>query len=201
MLDAHLRRIIDPWLLPWARSLARAGVSANAVTGVAFAAGLGSAASVAEGWFGWALALLALGRLCDGLDGLVAAVTRRTDLGGYLDIVADFVFYGAVPLAFAVHDPAANAVPAAGLLASFYVNGATFLAYAAVAARRGLGEGARGPKAIHFTAGLAEGGETILAFAVAMVWPALFPAMCWVFAALCLATALSRVVLAWRSFR
>lgn len=201
MFDAHLRRVIDPWLLPLARRLAGAGVSANAVTGLAFAAGLGSAGAVAAGHFGWALVLLALGRLGDGLDGLVAAVTRRTDLGGYLDIVGDFVFYGAVPLAFALHDPGVNAVPAAVLLTSFYVNGASFLAYAAVAARRGMGEEARGPKSIYFTAGLAEGGETILAFAVAMAWPGLFPAMCWVFSALCAVTAASRVLLAWRRFR
>ena len=32
-----------------------------------------------------------------------------SDLGGFLDIVLDFVFYGAIPLAFVILDPAANA--------------------------------------------------------------------------------------------
>ena len=104
-----------------------------------------------------ALALVPLSRLADGLDGAVARARRPTDFGGLLDIVCDFVFYGAVPLAFAWRDPAATACAAAFLLFTFYVNGASFLAYAALAAKRGLETTTRGVKSIYFTAGLVEG--------------------------------------------
>jgi phosphatidylglycerophosphate synthase len=135
------------------------------------------------------------------LDGAVAAARQRTDRGGFLDIVCDFVFYGAVVLAFALRDPAANAVPAAVLLFSFYVNAATFLAYAAIAAKRGLETTSRGHKTIYFTAGLAEGSETIAVFIAMLLLPQWFAVLAHGFAALVLVTALSRSIIAWTTFR
>lgn len=200
MFDAGLRRLLDPLLLRLARPLAASGIGADAVTAISFVAGLACAAAVVAGAHGLALGLLALGRACDGLDGIVAGLTRRTALGGFLDIVADFAFYGALPFAFALRDPDANALAAAFLLLTFYVNGASFLAYAAVAARQGRTEEPRGPKSIHYTAGLAEGGETIAVFTAMLVWPGAFPWLAWAFGALCILSALARVLLAWRSF-
>lgn len=200
MLDGTLRRLIDPPLARAGRALARAGVGADAVTVAGLLAGFACAGAVAGRIDGWALALLAAGRILDGLDGAVAGATRRTDRGGFLDIVCDFAFYGAVPLAFAFRDPATHALPACALLFSFYVNGASFLAYAAVAAKRGLDTAQRGAKSIYFTAGLAEGTETIACFAAMMIWPNLFPALAYGFALLTLLSAGARVALAWRSF-
>jgi phosphatidylglycerophosphate synthase len=200
MFDGALRPVIDPPLRAMGRQLARAGVGADAVTLAGLLFGLGAATLVALGQFGPALAMLALGRLCDGLDGAVAAATRRTDRGGFLDIVCDFVFYGAVPLAFAIHDPAAHALAACVLLFTFYVNGASFLAYAAVAAKRGLETRSRGEKSLFFTAGLAEGAETIAAFAAMMLWPAHFSVIAYAFAAVVAVTAVSRMILAWTTF-
>ena len=201
MLDGLARSVLDPALDVAAIRLARMGIGANTVTLVAFVSGLACAMAIAGGLGGLALVLLAASRLCDGLDGAVARHTQATDRGGYADIVGDFVFYGAVPFAFAWRSPDVNALPAAFLLLTFYVNGSSFLAYAALAAKRGLAASPRGPKAIHYTAGLAEGTETILAFAAMILWPAAFPAIAWVFGALCLVTAASRVALAWRDFR
>jgi len=112
MFDTRVRRLIDPPLDAAGRRIARAGVSANAVTLAGFALGMAAAGAVAAGAFALALALVAANRLADGLDGAVARAAGRTDLGGYLDVPLDFVFYGALPLAFALHDPAANALPA-----------------------------------------------------------------------------------------
>jgi phosphatidylglycerophosphate synthase len=201
MLDGLARSLLDPALDAAAIRLARVGIGADAVTLAAFTSGLACALAIAGGAGGLALVLLAASRLCDGLDGAIARHTRPTDRGGYADIVGDFVFYGAVPFAFAWQAPGANALPAAFLLLTFYVNGSSFLAYAAVAARRGIASSPRGPKAIHYTAGLAEGTETIIAFTAMILWPAAFPAIAWVFGALCLVTAASRATLAWRDFR
>ncbi|MFO1151260.1 MAG: CDP-alcohol phosphatidyltransferase family protein [Alsobacter sp.] len=200
MFDARLRRIVDPVLLRAAIPLARRGVHADHVTGVSLVIGIACAAAVATGAFPLALALLAISRISDGLDGVVASLTRRTPRGGFLDIVSDFAFYGAVPFGFALWDPGLNALSASFLLFAFYVNGATFLAYAAVAARQGHTDEPRGPKSIHYTAGLAEGGETIAVFAMMMLWPAVFPSLAWGFGALCLVSASARVLIAWRAF-
>jgi phosphatidylglycerophosphate synthase len=63
----------------------------------------------------------------------VARLTRPTDRGAFLDITLDFLFYASVPLAFALADPAANALPAAVLLAAFIGTGSSFLAFALLA--------------------------------------------------------------------
>lgn len=201
MLDGPLRRLVDPPLDAAGRWLAGRGATADTLTLLGLAAGLACAAAVATGRAdALALALLAVGRVLDGLDGAVARATARTDRGGYLDIVCDFAFYGAFPLAFALRDPSANAVPAAALLFAFYVNGASFLTFAALAAKRGLETRARGLKSIYYAAGLAEGTETILIFCAMLLVPAWFPALAYGFATLTLAGALARVVLAWRTF-
>lgn len=201
MIDGIMRRLIDPPLLAAGRLLAARGVSADAVTLTGLAKGLGCAMAIWLHLDVLALILLLCGRLCDGLDGAVAAASRRTDRGGLLDIVCDFAFYGAVPLAFALREPDINAVPATVLLFSFYVNGATFLAYAAIAAKRGLETTSRGHKTIYFTAGLAEGSETILVFIAMILLPVWFGLLAYGFAALVGVTALSRAMIAWTTFR
>jgi phosphatidylglycerophosphate synthase len=201
MLDGWARRQIDPLVAPAAILAAAAGLSANAITLAACAVGLVAAAAIAQGWFLAGLFLILVSRFGDALDGAVAGIKGKTDLGGYLDIVLDFCFYGAVPMGFVLADPAANAVPAAALIFSFYVNGSSFLAYAVMAERRRLESGARGSKSLYFTAGLAEATETIAAFALACLFPGWFPVIAFVFAAMTLYTAFARTVLAARTFR
>jgi phosphatidylglycerophosphate synthase len=200
MLDGAARKLIDPLLTRAGSVLGARGVSADALTLVGLLCGLAACTCVVFQLDAVALLLFALNRICDGLDGAVAAATRRTDRGGFLDIVCDFVFYGAFPLAFALRDPAL-ALPTAVLLTSFYINGATFLAYAALAAKRGLSSDVRGQKSIYFTAGLAEGTETIACFLLMLLFPAWFAALAYVFAAMVLVTALSRAIIAWTTFR
>lgn len=200
MLDSLARRLIDPPLEALARPLARAGLGADAVTLAGLLASLACAGLVAFGQTGAALAALVLSRLADGLDGALARLTRKSDRGGYIDIIFDFALYGAVPLGFASLDPQANALAAAALLFSFYLNGAAFLAHAAIAARRGLTTRAQGEKSFYYVAGLAEGTETIAVFVAMLLWPQHFAALAFAFAALCLASAAGRVALAWREF-
>jgi phosphatidylglycerophosphate synthase len=200
MLDGLLRRLIDPPLTLLGRGLAARGVRADQLTVLGFAAGIGCSLSIILGLDMAALALLFLGRLADGLDGAVARATKTTDRGGFLDITLDFIFYGSVPLAFALRDPAQLALPAAVLLAAFYANGASFLAFSAIAAKRGMQSERRGLKSLYFTTGLAEGAETIAFFALVIVLPAWFAALAYAFAALCMMTCISRIALAWRIF-
>ena len=201
MLDGYARKRIDPLLNEMGVRLAATGVTANTVTVLAWIVGMAGALCIARSYFVAGLMLILLSRIGDGLDGAVARTTRPTEFGGYLDIVLDFVFYGAVPLGFVVADPVANGLAGAALLFSFYVNGASFLAYAAVAERIGLSTDVRGGKSIYFTTGLAEATETYIAFAAACIFPARFAPIAWVFAVLCIYTAVSRIVLAGRVFR
>ena len=193
MLDRYLRPLIDPPLDRLGRALAGLGIGANAVTALGLALGLGAALAVALGAFGVALALMFASRLADGLDGAVARATRPSDFGGVFDIAADFVFYAALPLAFVWADPVANGLAGAALIAGFYVNAASFLGYAILAAKQGRTTRARGQKSWYHAGGLMEGTETIAFFAAFCLWPGVFPALAWVFAALCLLTATARL--------
>jgi phosphatidylglycerophosphate synthase len=200
LLDGAARRLLDPALDRVGARLAAAGLTADQVTYAGFAVGLLAAGAIALQLYATGLVLLLLSRLCDGLDGAVARHTVKTDRGGFLDIVLDFAFYGGIPLAFVVADPAANGLAGATLILSFYVNGATFLAYAIFAEKRKLTTEARGPKSLYFTTGLAEATETIAVFCLFCLFPAAFAPLAYLFAALTFVTAGARIVLAVKVF-
>ena len=52
--------------------------------------------------------------------------------------------------------------------------GSSFLAYAIMAAKRGVSERAARPKSLYYLGVPTEGTETISAFVLACLWPALF---------------------------
>ena len=200
MLDARLRPLIDPPLNAMGRYLARLGLRADIVTLGGFLCGIGAAIAIAHGRFWVAALLIVANRLADGLDGAIARATVCTDRGGYLDIVLDFVFYGAVPLGFALGNPQANAPAGAVLLFVFYANGASFLAFAIIAAKHGLENTRHGAKSLYFTGGLAEGTETIAVFLAMCLFPTAFPLLAYGFAGLTAITTISRLLLAWQTF-
>lgn len=199
MFDARIRPLIDPPLNALGRGLARFGLSANTVTLAGLIPALGAAAAIAHEQYLAGLTLILVNRLLDGLDGAVARASGLTDFGGYLDTLADYVFYVAVPVAFGLAS-AANTVPALLLVASFTLTCASFLVFAAIAARRGEETSAHGAKSIFYSTGLAEGGETIAVFIAMCLWPAQFPAIAIGFAVLCLLTVIQRSLLARRTF-
>jgi phosphatidylglycerophosphate synthase len=201
MLDARLRRLIDPPLDRFCAPLARYGLAANLTTVVGFVIGLAAMAAIAGEAFGLGLGLLLLNRLLDGLDGALARRLGITDLGGFLDILADFIVYAGVPLAFALANPGANALPAAFLIFSFIGTATSFLAFAVMAAKRGITSELRGRKSLYYLGGLTEGTETIFAFVLACLWPGWFAPIAWAFGGLCWLTTATRAVVAWQILR
>ena len=136
--------------------------------------------------------LIALNRIFDGLDGAVARHQGITDLGGYLDIVIDFIFYALVPLGFAIGNPEL-ALPAAVLICSFVGTGSSFLAFAILAQKSGISTEIRGKKSIYYLGGLTEGFETILVLVLMCIWPEYFTIFAYIFAALCWITTATRI--------
>jgi phosphatidylglycerophosphate synthase len=197
MLDAAVRPLVDPPLAKLADRAIAAGLSANAVTLIGFAVGMLAVPALAADWYLIALLLILLNRLADGLDGAIARRLGSTDLGGYLDILCDFIFYAAVPLGFALAQPE-DGVAAAFLIFSFVGTGSSFLAYAAIAAKRSMESARHGPKSIFYLGGLTEGTETILCFVVICLFPGSFAAVAYLFGALCWITTAFRAATAWR---
>ena len=198
MIDASIRRLIDPPLAHAGQLLAAAGISADAVTIGGCLIGLAAALAASAGQFYIALALLIANRIADGLDGAIARATRHTDRGAFLDITLAFLVYAAMPLGFAAWRPDANALPAAFLLASFVANGSAFLAFSILAEKRGMRTTRQDHKSIYYLAGIAEGFETIVFMTAFCLFPSRFPILALIFATLCWISAVGRLVLGWK---
>ncbi|MEM1052235.1 MAG: CDP-alcohol phosphatidyltransferase family protein [Pseudomonadota bacterium] len=200
MFDAKLRPLIDPPLNSVGRLLASAGIGANMLTFTGLAIGLGGATAIALGHLWVGLALIIANRLADGLDGAVARASTPTALGGYFDIVADFAFYVSVPVGFGIL-ASENTLAALVLVASFVLTGVSFLAFAVVAAERGVETQAHGKKSFFYSTGLAEGTETIAVFVAMCVFPAHFAVIAYAYSGLCVLTVFQRSAMALTTFR
>ncbi|MEP1206922.1 MAG: CDP-alcohol phosphatidyltransferase family protein [Rhizobiaceae bacterium] len=204
MFDTSVRAVIDPLLNRLGRSFAQYGITANGMTWIGFLLGAAAAVCIVYQAYMWGLVFLLLSRVCDGLDGAIARADSShqgaTDLGGFLDIVLDFAFYGMIPFAFILADPGANALAGSLLLLVFYVNGASFLTYALMVEKRGLEGHDRGSKSLVYTAGLAEATETIFVFMLFCLFPDWFSEIAYVFSAVVVVTTITRFVLAYQVF-
>lgn len=200
MLDRVLNDRLQRPLQALARWLAGQGVRADHLTWAGFAVGLLAVPLIASGHPRWALLAMALNRLADGLDGTLARLTAPTDRGAFLDITLDFLFYASIPLAFALANPAANGLAAAVLLFAFMGTASSFLAFAVLAARRGLTSTAYPRKGFYYLGGLTEATETLTVFTLMCLVPAWFVPLALGFAALCALTTATRVVAGWQAF-
>ena len=199
MFDAQLRPLIDRLLNPIGRGLVTLGVTANQVTMIGAAFGLIAVGCAAAGLFYPALWFVIANRVIDGLDGAVARASLSSDFGGYIDIVSDFIFYSAIPLAFAVARPE-TALAAAFLIFSFIGTATSFLGFAILAEKHQVTTQIRGKKAFYYLGGLTEGTETILLFLAMLVWPDYFRLMAIIFGILCWVTTGTRIYAAYRQF-
>ncbi len=196
MFDRYALKITKPLFDGLARQVHQAGFNADQVTFASFGFGMVSALLIAAGHSYLAIVPLLAGRLLDGLDGAVARITTPTDRGAYLDISLDFLFYAAVPLAFATTDPLASAV----LLAAFIGTGTSFLAYATIAEKRGDKSTDYPSKSFFYLGGLAEGTETITCFVLMCLWPQHFAVFAYIYATMCCVTTATRLLEGWKRF-
>lgn len=197
MLDTYLRALKDRLLYPLVTPLA--GVSPLWFTALALVTGLLCAGLAAAGAVLPSVVMWWLSRLCDGLDGLVARrFNKQSDLGGYLDIVGDFVVYAAVPLGLTLaHPSVAHWLALALTLSTFYVNAASWMYLAAILEKRAL-RAATTQTSVVMPAGLVGATESILAYSLFLLWPEQQGWLFAGFAALVAVTIGQRLRWAWR---
>ncbi len=191
MLDRSARRLMARPLQAAGGALSDAGVSPIALTAAGWVFGVGSC--VAVGYSQWTLGLVLwlLNRLLDGLDGPTARRRGATELGGFLDIVADFSIYAGFVVAVAVAVPSAR-IAALALLTAYYVSGTAFLALSSLIEKRGNPGGDE--RSLRFVGGLAEGTETVIVYVLFCLFPAHAQLVAWVFTAAVVVTAVQRIV-------
>jgi phosphatidylglycerophosphate synthase len=192
MLDRAARRLIDPALNELAAAARRGHLTADQITIAGFVCGLAAMGAIALQWYGLGLLLLLGNRLADGVDGALARLTGATDLGGYLDIVLDFIIYSGAGFAFALAQPE-HATAAAFLIFSFMGTGSSFLAFAIFAAKRKLDGEAAANKSFYYLGGITEGTETILLFVLILLVPDWFAIAAYVYGTLCWLTTIGRI--------
>jgi phosphatidylglycerophosphate synthase len=200
VFDDLLRAVKDRLLAPVAGALG--ACPPVLITLAALAAGIAAAWFAAQRSYPWALAAWLANRVLDGLDGAVARTHgRSSDFGGYLDILCDFAVYALVPIGLVVGDPAPDAWRAlALLLASFYLNAASWLYLAAILERRGRGVAVSGQvTSIAMPAGLVAGTETIVFYALFLLLPSYVVPLFLTMAGLVLAGVTQRAVWAGRT--
>ncbi len=201
MLDRTATALIKPLITRLAKILLGLGFTANQITIIGFLIGLFAAFLITQQAYTAGAVAILVSRLCDALDGAVARLTQITDAGGFLDIALDFLFYASIPLAFALSDPARNALPAAVLLAAFIGTGSSFLAFAVMAAQRRMTSLDYPDKSFYFLGGLTEATETLVFFVAMCLWPDSFIELAYGFAALCGVTVGTRIWWGWRTFQ
>jgi phosphatidylglycerophosphate synthase len=193
MLDKSLIKLIHRPLQQIGIQCVSFGIRADQVTIGGFLCGMSAIPFIVTQHYFLALLCIGFNRLADGLDGAIARLTAPTYRGAFLDIVCDFLFYSAIPLAFALADPSRNALAASVLIYSFVGTGCSFLAFAVLAAKQGLTSTDYPNKGFYYLGGLTEATETILLFVLMCLFPSWFSWLAYGFAGLCLLTLLTRI--------
>ncbi|REG84330.1 CDP-alcohol phosphatidyltransferase family protein [Marinomonas pollencensis] len=199
MLDTFFIRTLKQPLARLAKGLDGLGVTANGITLVGFLFGISVLPALYYEMTFLALLLVLINRAMDGLDGAVARIQGPTDLGGYLDITLDFIFYSAVVFGFALLNPAENALAASFLIFAFMGTGSSFLAFAIMAEKRNIERLDYGKKSLYFLGGLTEGTETILFLVLICLLPNYFSVLAYVFGAACWITTVTRIYAGYRT--
>jgi phosphatidylglycerophosphate synthase len=200
MLDRSMRKLLAPALERIGKFIAEAHISANVMTIIGFTFGLMCFGALVLRLYPVALILLFLNRAFDGLDGPVARATVKgpSDLGAYLDIVTDFIFYAGFVFFFALGHPE-DALIAAFLIFSFMGTASSFLAYAIIAEKRQIKDEDKS-RGFYFLNGLTEGTETFIFFFLICIMPQNFGLLAMIFATMCWITTISRVYKAYKDW-
>jgi phosphatidylglycerophosphate synthase len=197
MIDNPFRRVLARYAGPLVRLYESAGLSPNMVTLAGCLLAVASALSIVWDWRLAALALWWLGRLLDGTDGIYARATgRASDFGAYLDILLDMTAYGVMILAFDhVHPELHGRWLAIAFLYILCITSA--LALGTHEKTRQIAP--RDNRGLRLGEGLAEGGETGLAYSLFLLFPAHLDWLTWIWIAVLTTTVIARTELARRS--
>lgn len=193
MFDTSLRQFKDHVGTPLAKRMSR--VQPLVISLLALIVGLLAAYAAFKQQYIAAFGLWYLNRALDGLDGLLARLTNeQTDLGGYVDILIDFVVYAALPIGLVAGLPSNERYLAlAFMLASFYVNTASWMYLAAILEKRAT-HTSDIQTTIVMPAGIIGGFETIVVYGTFLLFPTHITALFSVFATLVFITTIQRLI-------
>ena len=188
MFDIQLRSVKDRIFGPCCQYVP-ASITPLHITGSAYVVGLLSCLCASHSSVSLSLTLWLLNRALDCLDGALARHRKSaSDLGGFLDLLGDFIVYSLLPISIAIgQDVTPRCWEAVAILeATFHVNNFILFYVAAVAEKR---EGKGAPKAKELTSvmmrpALIEGTESGVIFTLMLAFPSYIEASSWLMAGL-----------------
>lgn len=199
MIDNAFREVLPRFAGPLLALYTRLGWTPDHVSALGAAIAFLAAGAVAGGYLWVALALWWVSRLADGTDGIYARATgQESDFGSYLDILLDMAAYGAMVLGFAVAFPEFQSRWMAML----------FLYVLCITSALALGmqeakqdRPPRDDRGLRLGAGLAEGGETGIAYTAFLLWPGGLAITTPIWVGVLAVTVIARTILAARLLR
>ena len=193
MLDQKLNLFFRPILTKCATILLKYQFSPNQITLFSFSLGIICFIFLSLGMIYTALLFFLLNRFFDGVDGALARLKEPTDLGGFYDIISDFLIYAILPFGFILFDNN-NFLSMSLLLTSFVGTCSTFLSTAWIFEKKKIKIEQLSKKSFFYSEGLIEGTETIVLFILMFLFFEVASFIAWIFALLCFLTAIMRVV-------
>jgi phosphatidylglycerophosphate synthase len=172
MFDIALRQWKDSLADPVARRIPR-WISPTHITAAAFVAGMSACfMSTTLSSSTLVIGFWAANRFLDCVDGSLARYRKTTsDLGGFLDLLSDFIVYSILPIAVAYGQDDGlhhvDWVTIALLEATFHINNFILFYSAAVAAQKDDRE----LTSVTMRPALVEGFESGLLFTMMLIWP------------------------------
>ena len=193
MLDEKLNIFFRPILKKFASILLNYHFLPNQITLFSFTLGLICFILLSLGMIYTALLFFLLNRFFDGVDGALARLKEPTDLGGFYDIISDFLIYSLLPFGFILFDNN-NFLSMSLLLSSFIGTCSTFLTTAWLFEKRKIKIEQLSKKSFFYSEGIIEGTETIVFFILMFVFFEVASFIAWIFALLCFLTTVIRVL-------
>ncbi len=175
-------------------------LNANQITFIGFIFGFLMCMSIFYNHYSSAIIFLLLNRFFDGLDGVVARLSTPTPLGGFLDIVFDFIIYSGFVLAFGLSNDDFTFVSMI-LIFTFIGTATTFLAKSAIKPSMQIRHNKPEiSKSFYYSQGIVEGLETTIYMFLCLIFPNLFIFFSMIFIVMCLITTFSRIVVTYKEF-
>tara|TARA_B100000676_G_scaffold140493_1_gene139115 strand:+ start:500 stop:1102 length:603 start_codon:yes stop_codon:yes gene_type:complete len=194
MIDQYFVKIIKPFLEMAASPFYKFGINANYISLFGLSMSFLSFYLILKDLNITALFVFLLGRILDGVDGIIANKTRITEFGGFIDIVFDLISYSLVPLAFILKDNS-NAIFGSILLTTFFGTSSTFFGIAIFENNKFI---KRNPEKSFFHVGGFMGGSiTIFFLSLMFIFTEKFNLIALIFSVLCILGTIERIFYAY----
>ena len=194
MIDQYFIKILKPFLELVAYPFYKFGVNANYISLFGLNLSFLSFYLILKDLNNIALFVFLLGRILDGVDGIIANKTRITEFGGFIDIVFDLISYSLVPLAFILNDNS-NAIFGSILLATFFGTSSAFFGIAIFENNKFIKKNPE--KSFYHVGGFMGGAITIFFLSLMFLFPEKFNLIALIFSVLCILGTIERIFYAY----